>query len=115
MEKVLEETEPQWPQKPDNVIGKHICSVSGLLPPPEGTPDRCPTRFEYFIKGSEPKQIDPGRQGVFVDKNTGDLPKDKNQTDNLELKNELIVTDATGDRYCISCPHPEQPTPTPNP
>lgn len=115
MEKVLEGTEPQFPQKPDNVIGKHICSVSGLLPPPESTPDRCPTRFEYFIKGTEPKAVDMGRQGVFVDKGTGDLPKDKTQTDNLELKNEIIITDATGDRYCISCPHPDQPTPTPNP
>lgn len=102
---------PEFPQKPDNVIGKMVCAQSGLLPPPEGTPDRCPLRFEYFIKGSEPNKIDPGRQKVFIDKTTNDLPK-KGQTDNLEERNEIVVTDPTGDRYCVTCPHP-QPSPTP--
>lgn len=100
----------EWPQKPDNVIGVNVCSTSGLLP---GGTDTCPTRFEYFIKGTEPKKVDPGRQNVFVDKTTGDLPK-KGQTDNLELRSEVVIEDPTGDRYCITCPHPtETPTPTP--
>jgi len=100
----------EWPQKPDNVIGVNVCSTSGLLP---SATDTCPTRFEYFIKGTEPKKVDPGRQNVFIDKTTGDLPK-KGQTDNLELKSEIVIEDPTGDRYCITCPHPtETPTPTP--
>lgn len=100
----------EWPQKPDNVVGVNVCSTSGLLP---NTGETCPTRFEYFIKGTEPKKVDPGRQNVFIDKTTGDLPA-KGQTDNLELKSEIVIEDPTGDRYCITCPHPT-PTPTSTP
>jgi hypothetical protein len=32
----------------------------------------------------------------------------------LELKNQTVYTDPTGDIYCISCPHPT-PTPSPTP
>lgn len=108
MSHLIEKTPPHWPPKPDNVVGKMICSTSGLLPPPDGTPDKCPERFEYFIKGTEPKTIDPGRQKVFIDKSTGDLPV-KGKTDNLEERNEIVVTDPTGDRYCLTCPHPTEP------
>ena len=101
------------PKQPSSVIGKIVCSTSGLVPPPEGTPDRCPTRFEYFIKGTEPKRVDPGRQKVVIDKTTNDLAR-PGQTDNIEERDELIVTDPTGDRYCLSCPHPV-PSPTPRP
>jgi len=97
---------PQAPKIPDSVVGMHVCTTSGLIPPPEGTPDRCPTRFEYFLKSALPSKSDPGREGVWIDKATGDLAK-PGQTDNIELKHELIVTDPTGDRYCLSCPHPQ--------
>jgi 1A family penicillin-binding protein len=98
-------------QKPKNIIQRVVCSTSGLIPPPDGTPDRCPVRAEYFIKGTEPKQIDPGRQKVFIDKGTGDLAK-PGQLENIEEKMEIVVTDPLNNRYCITCPHP---SPTPNP
>lgn len=107
-EKMPDETQP----KPDNVIGKIVCATSGLLPPPDGTPDRCPTRYEYFIKGTEPTKVDPGKQNVSIDKATSDLAKD-GQKDNVEERSQIVVTDATGDRYCIDCPHPS-PSPAPN-
>lgn len=106
MSHILEGKAVPWPQKPESVIGKNICATSGLLPPAEGTtPERCPTRFEYFIKGTEPTKIDPGRRRVFIDKATGDLAK-PGQTDNIEEKEEIVVTDPLGDRYCLTCPHP---------
>lgn len=107
---LLKDKPKEEPQRPDSVIGKIVCSTSGLIPPPDTTPDRCPTRFEYFIKGMEPKMVDPGRQKVWIDKATNDLPK-KDQTDNLELRDEIVVTDPTEERYCLTCPHP---TPEPN-
>ncbi len=36
--------------KPENVVETKICAVNGLLPC-----DGCPTRVEYFMKGTEPK------------------------------------------------------------
>lgn len=110
---MVKKNTPKALLQPENVIGLTVCSDSGLIPPPEGTSDRCPTRYEYFIKGTQPKQVDPGRQKVFVDKNTQDLPA-KGQVDNLEEKDHRIITDPTGDRYCVTCPHPQiSPTPTP--
>lgn len=99
--------------RPPNVIQKKICSLSGLLPQPEGTPSRCETRFEYFIKGTEPNMIDPGAQTVAIDKSTNDLAK-QGQTDNIEQKSEVVIKDVTGDRFCVTCPHSFTiPTPTP--
>ncbi len=92
--------------KPENVIGKTVCATSGLIPPQQGS---CPTRFEYFIKGTEPRKVDPGLQKVFIDKTTQDLAK-PGQTDNIEEKEQLIVTDPLNNRYCVTCAHP---TPTP--
>lgn len=107
--------DPPGPLKqPTDVVGMNICADSGLIPQADGSPDRCPTRFEYFIKGSQPKQVDPGKQKVFVDKDTHDLPA-KGKTDNLVEEDHRMVTDATGDRYCVDCPHPQAATPTPNP
>lgn len=113
MAHVLKGTTPFKLVKPNSVIGKSICATSGLIPPPEGTENRCPERFEYFIAGTEPKEIDNPKRKVFVDKETQDLAKE-GQTDNVEEKEHLIVTDPLGDQYCLTCPHPElSPTPTP--
>jgi 1A family penicillin-binding protein len=107
---LVEKTPPKWPLQPQNVIGLSVCSDSGLIPGESG----CPTRFEYFIRGSEPRQVDPGMQKVFVDKDTQDLPA-KGKTDNLEEKDHRVITDPVGDRYCVTCPHPELLSPTPTP
>lgn len=96
--------------RPSSVIQKKVCSVSGLIPPVDGTPNRCETRFEYFIKGTEPTKIDPGLQKVKIDKDTNDLAL-PNKTDNIEERDAIAVTDATGQTYCVTCPHPS-PTPT---
>lgn len=111
MVNMLKTTSFQSPRKPDNVVGKYVCSDSGLLPQAEGSADRCPTRFEYFIKGKEPKKGDPGMQNVLIDKSTNDLAK-PGQTDNVEYRPERIITDPTGDSYCVTCAHP-QPSPKP--
>jgi penicillin-binding protein 1C len=109
MSHLLKNKTPEPISRPPGIIQKAICSDTGLLPPPPGSGASCPTRFEYFIKGSEPTMGEPSAQDVMVDKNTQNLPA-KGQTDNLESKSEVIYTDPTGDRYCLTCP---RPTPTP--
>jgi len=111
MSHLLKDRTPEPMSRPSTVIQKSICSDTGLLPPPPGSGASCPTRFEYFIRGTEPTMGEPSAQDVMVDKNTQNLPA-KGQTDNLESKSEVIYTDPTGDRYCLTCPHPT-PTPTP--
>ena len=103
---------PEEPQsRPTTVVQKQVCSDTGLLAS-LGEP-ACPTRLEYFLKGTEPNQGLPPATNTWVDKTTQDLPA-KGQTTNLDLKSEVIYTDPSGDRYCITCPHPT-PTPTPTP
>lgn len=111
MKQLVSKKQAKWPKVPSDVRGMTVCATSGLLPPPDGTPDKCPTRFEYFMKGTEPKEIDPGRQKVFIDKSTNDLAKD-GQTENVEERMEIVITDPLKNRYCLSCPHPT-PSPTP--
>lgn len=102
---------PQEPiQRPINIVQKRICSTSGLLPPTDGN-SICPTRFEYFIKGTEPKMTDRGIQKAWIDKTTNDLASPK-QTENVEERDVALVKDPTGDSYCLTCPHPE-PSPAP--
>jgi len=113
MEFLLEgkKTSPWAP--PKNAVRLNVCRHSGLFPA-EGA--SCDTRSDYFIRNKFPKRRDPGKQNVYVDKTTQDIPKDPKQTDNLELKEHYVITDDTGDKYCIDCPHPElSPSPTPNP
>jgi membrane peptidoglycan carboxypeptidase len=113
MAKLLEGKPVETLNKPDNVIGATVCATSGLLPQPAGSPYVCPTRFEYFIKGTLPRTVDPGMRKVFVDKTTQTLAP-AGKTDNVEEKDEAIVTDPTGDSYCVTCPQPQEPTPTPH-
>ncbi len=107
---LLKDLPPHPLSRPPSVIQKKVCSISGLIPPPDGTPNRCETRFEYFIRGTEPQRLDPGLQKVKIDKATNDLAA-PNQNDNVDERDEIVITDATGQRYCATCPHPS-PTPT---
>lgn len=110
MRKVLENKPDMWPKQPDGVVGAQVCTLSGLLPPnpdpPAGGDDKgCPTRFEYFIKGTVPTQRENLKQLVAIDKTTGDLaPPD--QADNVEMQEHQILSDGLT-TWCLDCPHPE--------
>lgn len=113
MEFLLEDEKTSPLSPPKNAVRLTVCRQSGLFPTEGAT---CDTKSDYFIRNKFPKRRDPGKTNVFVDKGTQDLPRDSKQTDNLELKEHYVITDDTGDRYCVDCAHPElSPSPTPNP
>lgn len=109
MTKVLMGQEQKIPPKPVDVVGRQVCNMSGLLPQ-EDPANRCATRYEYFVKGTEPRTTDPGKTAVMIDKSTNNLAKE-GQTDNVEPREEVIITDPAGNKFCASCPVPT-PTPT---
>jgi penicillin-binding protein 1C len=112
MSYLLKDKTPEAISRPSSVIQKQVCSDTGFFPSlAEGA--SCPTRFEYFIKGTEKSTGKLSVEDVAVDKTTQNLPA-KGQVDNLETKSNTIYTDPTGDKYCVSCPHPT-PTPSPTP
>jgi membrane peptidoglycan carboxypeptidase len=111
MTRLLEGQKVTAPTPPKNAIRLTVCRNSGLFPA-EGV--TCETRSDYFVRNKLPKRRDTGKSSVFVDKNTQDIPKDEKQTENLEPKEQYVITDDTGDRYCVDCPHPSaSPTPAP--
>lgn len=110
MTHLLEGKAPEIPQKPPSVIGQYVCTtiVTG------GEGQNCPTRFEYIIKGTKTKNYGTVKQEpMWVDKTTH-AQAAPGQTDNVEAKDETVMTDSFGNKYCLSCAHPG-PSPTPNP
>lgn len=98
--------------KPTSVIAKSVCSKSGEF---EVAGIDCGGRTEYFIKGTEPKKALISKKNMWVVKDKNEEPP-PGQTDNLELKEETVITDSTGDEYCLSCSHPTpSPSPAPSP
>ncbi|MBI2405023.1 transglycosylase domain-containing protein [Candidatus Gottesmanbacteria bacterium] len=110
MRKVLEGKPDIWPKQPDGIVGAQVCALTGLLPPNPDAPndaDRgCPTRFEYFIRGTVPNQREQLKQVVMIDKTTHDLAS-PNQTDNVEPQEHQVLRDAVT-TWCLDCPHPEE-------
>jgi penicillin-binding protein 1C len=104
MDKVLEGKAEEWPEKPDGIVGLNVCLLSGLLPNPENP---CETRHEFFIKGSEPTQIDISHRGIWIKKDTS-LPPEEGDFENLELQEHLVVSDPLVKDFCLDCPWPQE-------
>lgn len=104
MEKALENQEPEWPEKPDGIIGMNVCTLTGLLPNPENP---CTTRHEFFIKGLAPKGVDQSRRGIWIKKDTN-LPPEEGDFENLELREHLVVSDPFVKDFCLDCPWPQE-------
>ena len=104
MEKVLENQQPEWPDKPEGIIGLDVCTLSGLLPNPDNP---CPTRHEFFIKGFKPTQAEQSRRGIWIKKDTG-LPPIEGDLENLELQEHLVISDPLTKDFCLDCPWPQE-------
>lgn len=103
MQRVLKDKPDIWPKQPEGIVGAQVCALSGLLPPSDGDDKGCPTRFEYFIKGTVPTERESLKQQVLIDKTTQNIAA-PNQTENTEMQEHQVVKDAFGP-YCIDCQH----------
>ncbi len=98
-----------WPKQPDSVVGAQICTTTGLLPPnpdPNAGDKGCPTRFEYFTKGTVPTTRENLTQTVAIDKTTNDLAS-PGQTDNVEMQQHQVISDSITN-WCLDCQHPQE-------
>jgi len=105
---ILKNQPDLWPIKPAGIVGKQVCDIDGgaVGKNSDGSAS-CPSRFEYFIKGTEPKTI-TDKQFVFVNKDTNKLAKEGDP--NTELEEKIIIKDAFS-TYCLDCNHEgEKPT-----
>jgi len=112
MSHLLDGKEKEIPQKPPNVIGEQVCNT--IVDREASKNKTCPTRFEYIIRGTEPKTFGSIKiESILVDKSTG-AQAAQNQTDNVEPKEHSVITDSFGNKYCLTCAHPT-PSITPAP
>lgn len=106
MQYVLKNQPDLWPIKPENVIGRQVCWDSGdLMVKKEDGTENCPSRFEYFIKGTEPKESHIFKQIIAVTKDDKLAPP--NWPD-IEMKEKTIIKDMFG-IYCVDCNHDNEP------
>lgn len=107
MRMLLKNQPDLWPVKPENVIGKQICNDSGGEMTKEGDgKESCSARYEYFIKGTEPRGGGSIRQSVPINKDTDKLasPTDSN----VENRDKTIIKDMFSN-YCVDCNHDKDP------
>jgi len=97
---ILKDSKQEWPLKPDNIIGTSICSISGKLPNPASP---CDTRFEYFLEGTMPTEIENLKMNVEIDKTTNQLATDKTLPENKVNQEHSIITDPLGTQLCLDC------------
>lgn len=95
-----------WPIQPDGVVGRTVCSVSGLLPPgPEGNYG-CPTRFEYFLRDNLPTEVENLKKAIPIDKTNGQIARPDALPENTEIQERTVVSDPLGTQLCLDCPFP---------
>ncbi|KKU48999.1 hypothetical protein A2197_02580 [Candidatus Woesebacteria bacterium RIFOXYA1_FULL_48_16] len=94
-----------WPSQTEGVVGANICTTTGYLPTGDEANPGCPTRFEYFLRGTIPSKTDTGeRQDIPIDKTTGQMAPADFPPELIETQNHPIYTDPLGTLYCLDCP-----------
>jgi 1A family penicillin-binding protein len=102
---VLKNQPDLWPVKPPNIVGYQVCWDSGdLMTKKEDGSESCQSRFEYFIKGTEPKESHILKQMVPVTKDEKLAPPNWPE---IEMKEKTIIKDMFG-IYCVDCNHDKE-------
>jgi len=107
MKYVLKNQKDLWPIKPETVIGKQICNDSGAeMTKDGGGAESCSARYEFFIKGTEPKGGGTTKQSVPINKDTDKIagPNDPN----VENRDKTMLKDMFS-TYCVDCNHDKDP------
>ena len=95
-----------WPIRPETVVGKQVCWDSGdlMVKKDDGT-ESCQARFEYFVKGTEPKESHISKMTVPVGSDDKLVPDD---FPGAQMKEKTIIKDNFG-FYCVDCNHDNEP------
>ena len=105
MRYVLKNQPDLWPVRPENIVGKQVCWDSGdLETKKEDGSESCSSRFEYFIKGTEPTTSNISKMTVPVTKDDKLAPV--NYPD-VEMKEKTVIRDMFG-LYCVDCNHDKE-------
>lgn len=103
MSQAITDQETTQLSPPEGVIGTQICALNGTLPS-----DDCPTTFDLFPEGSEPKESTPLKRPWPIDKTTGGPSRPDTPLENIEMREQLISFDILGSPICLDCPYETQ-------
>lgn len=103
----LKDLKEEWPLKPKGVVGAIVCALSGKIPAPESP---CSTRFEYFLEGTVPTEMENLRVFIEIDKTTGAVATEKTPLENKEMQEHQVIFDPLKTPFCLDCPPPGEPT-----
>lgn len=93
-----------WPKQPEGVVGATICADTGGLPGADPANPGCPTRFEYFLKGTIPGTNLITNQDILLFNDTGQMGGANADPSQVHTENRPVYTDPNGTLYCINCP-----------
>lgn len=107
MKELLKNQPDLWPKKPENIVGLNVCIISGTraIKAEDGS-QNCPSRFEYFIKGTEPQSAENLKRLVPVSRDTGFLTRADDPA--AEMQEKQVIQDAYT-TYCLDCNHEGEP------
>lgn len=105
MTNVLKNQPDLWPVRPETVVGRQVCWDSGdlMVKKDDGT-ESCSPRFEYFIKGTEPKESHISKMTVPITKDDKLAPAN---FPDVEMKEKTIIRDMFT-QYCVDCNNDNQ-------
>lgn len=93
-----------WPKQPEGVIGASICSNTGGVPGSDPANPGCPTRFEYFLEGTLPKDSLVVNQDILVFNDTKQQAPADADPAQVHMENHPTYTDPDGTIFCMDCP-----------
>jgi hypothetical protein len=114
----LKGRKPIWPEKPEDIVGRDVCNLTGLLPTPENS---CDTRHEFFWEKflpetlrsnlCNPQRLDLcfGQREIWIRKDTGAPPDPAiplDQQGELELQTHTVISDPLVPEFCLDCAYP---------
>ncbi|MBI5127686.1 transglycosylase domain-containing protein [Candidatus Roizmanbacteria bacterium] len=103
---VLKNQPDLWPVRPETIVGRQVCWDSGdLAVKGDDGKENCSSRFEYFIKGTEPRESHISKQTVPITKDDKLAPTG---FPDVEMKEKTIIRDMFG-QYCVDCSHEKEP------
>ncbi|MCL4364245.1 penicillin-binding protein [Patescibacteria group bacterium] len=98
---VLKNQPDLWPMKPENIVGEQVCWDSGDVATKDASGNMsCPARFEYFIKGTEPKT--PNKMTTMVPVTPDDKLAPSADYPGAQMKQKTIIKGVFG-MYCTDC------------
>lgn len=102
MKYVLRNQPDLWPIKPETVVGKQVCTDTGMLAGKDDSGNmNCPARFEYFVKGFDPQGLTPSKEQVWVG---ADDKQVKADFPGAQQKEKTVLKDKFSS-YCVDCAH----------